>query len=468
MTKLRAFLESDRPRRILAGLLFAAVLFPYLSPLRTAFDTQPWAILFAAAIAVLAFPVRVPRILVPLFGILGYALVVFAIGLARGTANPSDGLRSIAGYLAVPLIAYAAFRIYRFLDVRIFLAGAAAWLAVGLVQIAFNPYFLSWVLPRKSTFGAMGRGVTSLAPEPFYYAKVMIALFILNEIFRRERRYGRATYLAVAAALAFQIVISFAGIGVVWLAAGAVAKAIALAWEDGRPDRLASAAVIAMLAIGAACFVLLPGLHLTRGGDILRKAAMNPATLYRQDLSASNRLGNLAVGLYGGLGETKGLGFGIGTEPRGEIPFWLRKYVGEEPSLGRADLGRARPGRLRAGSRRIDFSDLASLDPGLERREGQSQKGRVLADALPALSGRGRFRVSRLSPVRVSRRSPRPQPALRKRTRSGPPLTGQIRIRLMGQGQNPHAEFREQIPLRGAGRPPGAGIELQAETQKLT
>lgn len=334
MTKLRAFLDSDRSRRVLSGLFFAAVLFPYLSPLRTPFDTQPWAILFAAIIAALVFPARIPRALVPLFGVAGYALVVFAIGLVRGTADPSAGLRSIAGYLAVPLIATAAFRVYRFLDVRIFLAGVAAWLAVGLLQFVFNPYFLSWILPRKSTFGAMGRGVTSLAPEPFYYAKVMIALFILNEIFRKERRYGRGTYLAVAAALAFQIVISFAGIGIVWLAAGAVAKAIAIAWEDAKPDRFVSAAVVALLAVGAASFVLLPGLHRTRGGDILRKAAMNPAVLYRQDLSASNRLGNLAVGLYGGLVETKGLGFGIGTEPRGEIPFWLRKYVGKSRPWG--------------------------------------------------------------------------------------------------------------------------------------
>ena len=334
MTKLRAFLDSDPSRRVLAGLFFAAVLFPYLSPLRTPFDTQPWAILFAAIIAALVFPVRIPRALVPLFGVAGYGLVVFAIGLVRGTADPSAGLRSIAGYLAVPLIATAASRVYRFLDVRIFLAGVAVWLAVGLLQFVFNPYFLSWILPRKSTFGAMGRGVTSLAPEPFYYAKVMIALFILNEIFRRERRYGRGIYLAVAAALAFQIVISFAGIGIVWLAAGAVAKAIAIAWEDAKPDRFVSAAVVAMLAAGAASFVLLPGLHRTRGGDILRKAAMNPAVLYRQDLSASNRLGNLAVGLYGGLVETKGLGFGIGTKPRGEIPFWLRKYVGKSRPWG--------------------------------------------------------------------------------------------------------------------------------------
>jgi hypothetical protein len=334
MTKLRELKAPDRLRSILANLLFVAVLFPYLSPFRTPFDTQPWAILFALLAAALVFPVRIPRILVPLFGIAGYALVLFAIGLVRGTSDPLDGLRSIAGYLAVPLIAYAACRAYPFIDVRIFLAGVGTWLAVGLVQIIFDPYFLSWILPRKSTFGDLGRGATSLAPEPFYYAKVLIAFFVLNEIFRKEKRYGRGVYLAVAASLALQIVISYAGIGVVLLAAGAMAKAIALVWEDSRPDRFASAAVIVMLVAGAACFILLPGLHLTRGGDILRKAAMNPSILYRQDLSASNRLGNLAVGLYGGLIETKGLGFGIGSKRHGEIPSGLRKYFGKSRPWG--------------------------------------------------------------------------------------------------------------------------------------
>lgn len=340
MTKLRGRLASERGRRVLAGLLFAAALFPYVSPFPTPFDTQPWTLLVAAAAAMFAFPLRIPRILLPLFGIAGYAIVVFALGLVKGTADPLGGIRSLAGYLALPVIAYAAFRLYRFLDARIFLAGVGTWLVVGLIQIAFDPYFLSGILPRKSTFGDVGRGVTSLAPEPFYYAKVLIVFFILNEIFRKEKRFGRGVYLAVAAVLAFELVITFAGIGVILLVAGALAKAIALIWEGSRADRFASAAVIALLCAGAGCFVVLPGLHRTRGGDILRKAAINPAMLYRQDLSASNRLGNLAVGLYGGLIETKGLGFGIGSPTRGEIPSWLRKSLGmSRPWGGRISGG---------------------------------------------------------------------------------------------------------------------------------
>ncbi len=334
------FAVSERALRVLAAIFLVAVLFPYLSPFRTPFDTQPWALLAAFAAAALTLPLRVPRALWPLFGIAAFACVVFGVGLVRGTSDLPGGLRSVAGYLALPVIAYAAFRLYRYLDARVYLAGVGVWLAVGLVQILFNPYFLSRILPRKSTFGDLGRGATSLAPEPFYYAKVLLVLFILNEIFRKEKRYGRAVYLAVAASLAFQLVISFAGIGVLFLAAGALAKAVSLVWEREARDRLDAAAVIVMLAAGAVCFVLLPGLHRTRGGDILRKAAMNPAILYRQDLSASNRLGNLAVGLYGGLIETKGLGFGIGSRERGEIPSRLRKYVGvSRPWGGRISGG---------------------------------------------------------------------------------------------------------------------------------
>jgi hypothetical protein len=112
------------------------------------------------------------RPLAPLFIIACYASLIFAIGFLRRTSVPLDGLRSLAVYLSVFVIAYAAYRLYHYLSVKIFLAGVGVWLAAAILQIVIHPQIFGGIVPRTSPLGY--RGFTSLTPEPAYYAKVMI------------------------------------------------------------------------------------------------------------------------------------------------------------------------------------------------------------------------------------------------------------------------------------------------------
>jgi len=339
----------ERRRYIFANLFFIVVLFPYVSPFKTPFDTQPWALLAALALALIYF--EIPRPLAPLFFVAAYAALVLAVGLIRKTSVPVDGLRSLACYLAVCFIALAAYKLHAYVDIRLFLAGVAVWLAVGVLQLVVDEHFLLVLLPRATIFG--NRGVLGLAPEPAYYARVLVAFFILNEIFRKEKRYSSGLYLAVAAALAFQIVITFSVIGLVYLLVGAAAKGISLIWENSRKERWIAAVVALILLAGFAAFFLVPDLKSSRGGAYLQRASGTlwrrntppttsgqqgsprrkvPGTLW--DQSTSTKIGNLVWGFYGGLVETRGLGFGLGSKTRGEVPPWLSRLSGVKRSWG--------------------------------------------------------------------------------------------------------------------------------------
>lgn len=324
--------SRNRTQRVLAVLFFVAVLFPYLSPFKTPFDTQPWALLVSFAVALTFFDI--PRPLFPLFFTAGYASLVLAIGLIRGVSAPVDGLRSLAGYLSVFFIAYAGYRLHKFINVKLFLAGVGVWFAVGIIQILFDPTFLNGLLPRITPFDKGGRGVIALAPEPAYYVKVLIAFFVLNEIFFKEKRYGPRLYAAIFVLICIQVVISFAGIGVIFLAAAAVAKAISLLWEKTSKDRIVSAVLILVLIAGFASFKTIPRLQKSRGGSFLSKAIRDPLTLYWRDRSTSGRLGNLVLGSYGGLIQTKGIGFGLGTKTQGPVPRWLGRTIGARRKWG--------------------------------------------------------------------------------------------------------------------------------------
>jgi hypothetical protein len=333
-TTLPSLRRSDAFLRIAGAALLLTAIFPYLSPIRTPFDTQPWALLVAAIALLVLYDGSRP------FGVYfllaGYAALVLAVGLMRGTSRLQEGLRSLVVYFSVAVIAWAASRLFRHFPARLFLAGVGAWLLVGLIQTAVDPGFLSGWLPRlpEFGFGFVGRGANALAPEPAYFVKVMISLLVLNEFFHKDRRYGRAVYLAVTAAIVSQVVMAKAGVSVVYLGVGAAAKAVSIVWEKGRKEKIVAAAAAVFLAAGLAMFSLVPELQKSRAASIIEKAKASPVTLYQKDKSASTRIGNLLWSLYGGLVETKGAGFGMGTDAWGQVPAWMLKYVGVKRPWG--------------------------------------------------------------------------------------------------------------------------------------
>lgn len=381
-TALSSLGRSKAFLRLAAAALLLTAIFPFISPVRTPFDTQPWTMIIAAIVLVFLYDGSRPFGLY--FLLVGYAGLVLLVGLVRETSHLQDGLRSLVVYVSVALIAWAASRLYRHIPAGLFLAGVAIWLTVAIIQAAGDPAFLSGILPRMPEYGfsAGGRGIRALAPEPSYFIKVMIGFLVLNEFFHKDRRYGRAVYLGVAAAVVFQVVMARAGFSIVYLAVAAAAKAVSIVWEKTNRDRLIAAAAAIIFAAGLAAFLFVPDLRESRAGRLIVKVTRpinrpvnkeigrpgegpgalprskaprpsekprskppgispwpqgdgkepgrldNLADVYSRDTSISTRIGNVVWSLYGGLIETKGTGFGLGTDPWGQVPHWMLKYVG--------------------------------------------------------------------------------------------------------------------------------------------
>jgi glycosyltransferase involved in cell wall biosynthesis len=321
---------SERHTRWLAGGLLLAACFPYFSPQKTPFDTQPWTLIVAGCAFLLLFGDLRP--FGSLFFVAAYAGLVFGIGLVRGTSIFADGLRSLAGYLSVVLIAFAAFRLHRDVSAKLFLGTVAVWFAATWLQILIAPDFLNFLVPRNYPIHFQGRGFTSLAPEPFYCVKVAVAFFVLNEIFYKERRYKTGPYLAVAAACVFMITATLTGISVVYLLAAPAAKLISFVWEDSRKRRIEALGVAFAFLAPLVFYLVVPSMHESRAGRYAERALINLSELYRgihpTDKSVSTRLGNLVWGFYGGIVETKGLGFGLASPLKEEVPPWLKKVIG--------------------------------------------------------------------------------------------------------------------------------------------
>lgn len=175
---------GDRLALVVAcALFFFSVFFPYVQIIPLESDTQPYALVLAAVVALAARRWLMPLELVPL-------LIVFlaSIGVAALGQPGMQAVRSIANYASLLLIAYAAFLALgthgRLLSVV--LRGVVhVWFVVGLIQTVIYPDFLVFLTPRAlGTAGSGGRGVVGLSPEPTHYGLFCLLLLVLIHLAR--------------------------------------------------------------------------------------------------------------------------------------------------------------------------------------------------------------------------------------------------------------------------------------------
>ena len=196
----------------------------------------------------------------------------------------------------------------------------------------FGSIILSGVVSRFSTGGY--RGFTSLAPEPAYYAIFCIFLLILNEFFFFQQKYKRIIYYLILFLLIFQILFTYSGVGIGLLLFFTFSKMLHLLLiKDSKEKKFILIAIIIPL-LAVFMFTQNNFLKKTRGGDVLKNVINSPLDLYKNDLSVSLRLGNPIFGLYGGLVEKKGFGFGFSNISNKSIPGWLILVIGEERNFG--------------------------------------------------------------------------------------------------------------------------------------
>lgn len=159
--------------------LFLFCFFPFLNILQLPIDSQPNALIIA--IVVLIINPRFVLYKIPLNLILLFLIFCIATIQLFSSEFIFESFTSYISYISliiVPLAVYIVLVKQDGLSFKLFYRVVLIWSFVAVVQKFFLPEFLSFLQFRSSGSSLMGRGVTSLAPEPTYFGTV-ITLFLI-------------------------------------------------------------------------------------------------------------------------------------------------------------------------------------------------------------------------------------------------------------------------------------------------
>ncbi len=172
-------------------LLFA--LFPYISIVPIPTDTQPYALVFAVLLLLSEPDVRLPK---PLWLML--APIIVSAALFVGSRDLFTAFRSLVGYISFFAISAATILLIRrgALPVLAFTVAIWVYAGVGFIQNLGLSGFATGIVADSRTSAV--RGVTSLAPEPSYFAIVMAILLAVVLLFDARRRAPTVLVAVVA------------------------------------------------------------------------------------------------------------------------------------------------------------------------------------------------------------------------------------------------------------------------------
>lgn len=154
-------------------------------------DSQPWPVLAAVSflfINVISSPgnIKFPKMAVVLLGFVVFGLL---LGSFMGIQVNFEFYRGIVNYISIVffIIAfYQYFKLYGF-PLKILMFSNIVWLVIGSVQL-FIPGIVSSFVALRTT---VGRGVTSLSPEPTYFAIYLFFsswLILLGTKYRPDKK----------------------------------------------------------------------------------------------------------------------------------------------------------------------------------------------------------------------------------------------------------------------------------------
>lgn len=328
---------SPATGKTLACLVVACVL-TYVSPLRTPFDTQPYALLFAT-VALLAWisKERVGALPTRLACCLLVAVAATLMwGLGGGTLV---GARSLAGYATFALVAVLAYwssdqRLGRTLPILVAIMGTVA-----LIQSFVHREFLAQLLPRLAT--SDGRGVTSLTPEPSIYAIECVALLVMNAFCVSRGDYSTRVFHVTRLALFGQIALAGSALGFVLLLAYLLISELA----SGKFMRaLMGTTVTAFAAMTVAWLsIRWETVSDSRFSNLVRLAMRSPEDVLIADQSVAERAFAIEASVRS-LAMSGGFGHGVG-EWATAVPDIVARF----PSLGRYGVSLVGQDRIMSG-----------------------------------------------------------------------------------------------------------------------
>lgn len=165
-------------------LLLLLIIFPFTKILPLETYNQPYAVALGSLLLILApssflrLP-RIDRLVLTYFLFLGLGMFVWAVPRQAGLRELQYLLVYVTPFVVVPIM-LGAMRTQTELVKKILTIGIVLWASVGVVQFAYDPNFLTFLVSGSTELGSnivdSGRGVLSFAPEPTHFGLQMIAL----------------------------------------------------------------------------------------------------------------------------------------------------------------------------------------------------------------------------------------------------------------------------------------------------
>jgi hypothetical protein len=277
-----------------------AALTPWASFGTNAMDSQPWPMLLALVfLGLLMGRARLPG---------GGEIVLAAIALGffwsllhTQAMLSAISARSLATYLTFSLVLvafYSYVQRYGF-PLRALIVMNLLWLLVGVSEL-FNPALAELISATRTT---RGRGVTSMAPEPTYFA---IYLFFSSWLMLTAQpfRPSRGVRLLVLVNLAAIIVLALSALGILLILLAVLVSlvttlCIAVARGRIRPRAIA-VAVAGVLLLGLGWPALTGLIEDTRVAVLFEQARAVPVLeLAHRDASINQRLEAPILALHG-------------------------------------------------------------------------------------------------------------------------------------------------------------------------
>jgi hypothetical protein len=292
---------------IIISLFIALALLPYVQIIPTGTDTQPNAFILAALILAESLgAVRLNRVQALPWLLPPIALAVFLVEVVGAGTGLLQNLRSLYNYIALPVISTVVVLHYRSVRRRILpiMNGVnLIYFVVGLAQVATGSQLVGRLVgggDRVDSYSFSYRGAVGLAPEPTYYATVMLLFILLYACLGKER--SKWTALALVQILFFSrstMVILFIGVLVLL--------------------RAIFARRFKTIAVGGACAVILFAAVMnldyfaqSRVRSIAEMIQQDPSEVINRDPSISGRIGSAWYSCTG-VFENYGLPNGFST-----------------------------------------------------------------------------------------------------------------------------------------------------------
>jgi len=283
--------------KFFGGLAILVSLFPWVGFNILNTDSQPWPLFFFVIfLATIPKKVITPKNFYILF-------LIFIIGIFISIFESNNmfsflTIRAIYNYLAF-VIVFIGF--YNYLlkfgfPIKIFIIANFIWLAGGLVEL-YSADLLQSIAPQRTT---SGRGVTSFAPEPSFFA-VYLFFSSWSILLANEYRLEKNIKLILLFNFVSFFVLAKSAMGILYLLIGFSFIVFYHLFRIQINKRVLKTLIIGILFFVVIALIFFPYLQENRYVDLAIKISseLNPFDIFYLDASMNERLQHIVFSIHG-------------------------------------------------------------------------------------------------------------------------------------------------------------------------